>query len=244
MKQAFDWYSSVVLYQYACSRFSRLVEYKIRTLPSSLFALTNLQVLMLETAIVSLSISSYRFYGPDSVREYHNLSPQLISHDIISKLEELQGLSIVIHPQDRRWKEIAEEVTKDVATLKMLSYLEFYFPEVESFQCFIRTRPSWNEHILRKFRFIFGYDVKRIIHQSTRGRMSKRFTWNITLKPEACQNSGFVEVIVDEDKISEAAFPCLEYLLISYLPELKQICKLLVPCGSFHSLKYLTVNIC
>ncbi|KAG8381921.1 hypothetical protein BUALT_Bualt05G0023000 [Buddleja alternifolia] len=164
MKQAFDWkrrpYRSVTL---------DISSTELDDIPDEIGHLTRLKHIKLS------------FYGPDSVREYHSLSPQLISHDIISKLEELQGLSIVIHPQDRRWKEIVEEVTKDVATLKMLSYLEFYFPEVESFQCFIRTSPSWNEHILRKFRFIVGHDVKRIIHPSTRGNNQRLDNNAITL---------------------------------------------------------------
>ncbi|KAL0377041.1 UNVERIFIED_CONTAM: hypothetical protein Scaly_0821700 [Sesamum calycinum] len=103
------------------------------------------------------------FYGPDDESEYAHLPSKLISPRVLSHLKALQALGIIVHPEDHRWAKSAADIMNDIARLEMLSYLQFYFPEVEMFQDFIRASPSWKGHILRKFKFIVGHNVKRIV---------------------------------------------------------------------------------
>ncbi|KAK4425117.1 hypothetical protein Salat_1705600 [Sesamum alatum] len=178
--------------------FLDLSDTRIRTLPSSLFMLSKLKVIMLRncvsldklpteiqnlnhlevldlsgtelyylpdeigqlTGLTHLQIS---FYGPDDESEYAHLPLKLISPGVLSQLKALQALGIVVHPEDYRWTKGAADIMYDIARLEMLSYLQFYFPQVEIFQHFIQMSPSWKRHILRKFKFIVGNNMKRIV---------------------------------------------------------------------------------
>ncbi|CAL5348071.1 unnamed protein product [Camellia sinensis] len=103
------------------------------------------------------------FYGAYDDSEYLKLPPVLISSGIISKLLSLQALSIVVDPVDWRWKNNAKAITQDVSALSELTYLQFYFPEVELLELFIQKSLSWKAGQLGKFNFVIGKDIKRIV---------------------------------------------------------------------------------
>ncbi|CAL5417086.1 unnamed protein product [Camellia sinensis] len=103
------------------------------------------------------------FYGAYDDSEYLKLPPVLISSGIISKLLSLQALSIVVDPVDWRWKNNAKAITQDVSALSELTYLQFYFPEVELLELFIQKSLSWKAGHLGKFNFVIGKDIKRIV---------------------------------------------------------------------------------
>ncbi|KAI3448870.1 hypothetical protein Pfo_005535 [Paulownia fortunei] len=103
------------------------------------------------------------FYGPDDEREYVRLPCELFSQSILSDLKAIEALSIIVHPEDHRWTKLAACIMKDVGSLERLNFIQFYFPEVENFQDFIQMSTSWKNHRLKKFKFIVGHNVKRII---------------------------------------------------------------------------------
>ncbi|KAH6816809.1 hypothetical protein C2S51_000002 [Perilla frutescens var. frutescens] len=179
-------------------RFLDMSDTKIRILPSSLFNLSKLKVLLLRNCVClenlppeigklnhmeALDLSGTElydlpdeigrlgllrsmhlsFYGPDNESEYIHLPSQLVSPRFLSELKEIQALTISVHPDDHRWTEIAACIIKDISKLEMLSYLQFYFPEVEMFEIFIQTSHSWEKQKVSKFGFIVGQNVKRIV---------------------------------------------------------------------------------
>ncbi|KAI3448682.1 hypothetical protein Pfo_005347, partial [Paulownia fortunei] len=167
--------------------FLDLSDTRIRILPSSLFRLSKLKVLMLRNCVCLKELSSeigklnhmevldlsgtelynhlqLSFYGPDDESEYARLpSEQMISQSVLSELKALEALSIIVHPEDHRWTNISARILKDVSSLERLIFIQFYFREVEIFQDFIQMSCSWTERVLRKFKFVVGHNVKRII---------------------------------------------------------------------------------
>lgn len=170
---------------------------RIRILPSSLFNLSKLKVLLLRNCLCldtlpveieglvqleALDLSGTElydlpeeigelkhlrsmqlsFYGPDDESEYEHLPSRLVSPTFLSKLEEMEALSITVHPEDHRWTKLAACMVGDMSKLEKLSYLQFYFPEVETFEKFIETSSSWKENVLIKFNLTVGQNVKRI----------------------------------------------------------------------------------
>ncbi|XP_057777565.1 disease resistance protein RPV1-like isoform X2 [Salvia miltiorrhiza] len=177
--------------------FLDISDTKIRILPSSLFNLSKLKVLLLRNCICleklppeigklkkmevldlsgtelydlpdeisqlelvkSMQLS---FYGPDHESDYEHLPSRLVSPGFLSEIKGLQSLSISVHPEDHRWTEVVACILKDISKLEILSYLLFYFPQVEMFENFIEMSPSWKKLSLSKFNFTVGQDVKRI----------------------------------------------------------------------------------
>lgn len=183
-------------------------ETRIRALPSSLFKLPNLEVLMLRSCVCleslpgkvknltkmkvldlsgtdlyevpkeigevkALRLFHVQLYQPDYGSGYARLPVKLISPGTINTLQALESLSIVVHPEDQRWKDIADDIIKHVGTLEKLRYLHFYFPTVEALQTFTEMSPSWKDQRLRRFNFIVGEDIKRIISRVPSGVQSK-----------------------------------------------------------------------
>ncbi|KAJ0035495.1 hypothetical protein Pint_26078 [Pistacia integerrima] len=72
-------------------------------------------------------------------------SREMISSNIIVNLHSLEELSIEVSPTNKRWKHIAENIVAEVAALKELTTLSFYFPSMECFQTLINNSKSWNE---------------------------------------------------------------------------------------------------
>ncbi|XP_057778277.1 probable disease resistance protein At4g27220 [Salvia miltiorrhiza] len=159
---------------------------RIKTLPGSLFKLKNLQILLLRSCVCLDTLSAevgnltnlevldllgtdlpnlpkevggltklrhlqMSFYQPDC----GSSESELVS---ISELQALQGLSISVHPKDQHWARIVGDVIEQVVKLKKLSYLQFYFPSVEALVRFSRASLP-----LRRFSFVVGQNIKRII---------------------------------------------------------------------------------
>ena len=53
-----------------------------------------------------------------------------------------------------------------------------------------------------------------------------------------------IQEIVADMELSDAVFPILEHLTINSLPDLRKICKEMIPQGSFAKLRVLTVYTC
>ncbi|XP_057778279.1 uncharacterized protein LOC130997018 [Salvia miltiorrhiza] len=315
--------------------FLDMSDTKIRKLPSSLFELSKLKVLLLRNCIcleklppevrklssmealdlsgselyelpdeigelTSLRSMQLSFYGPDDESEYEDLPSRLVSPSFLSELKGIEALSVSVHPEDQRWTESVAGILKDISRLERLSYLHFYFPQVETFESFIQTSPAWKKQSLRKFEFTVGQNVKRIASRVpdeveslfSREERCLRYVNGDKVSPliqsalthvtsfyldhhteaqslSEFDNSNFHELrfclvrecpkmqaILDEENAG-SAFPCLEYLGIYFLWELKQvwkpapqagrvkrIFKTATPLRSFEALRYLTISTC
>ncbi|XP_044498227.1 disease resistance protein At4g27190-like isoform X2 [Mangifera indica] len=87
---------------------------------------------------------------------------EMISPKVIARLHSLEELGIDANPTDGRWDQIVGSIVTEVATLKELTTLCFYFPTVKSFKKFISESKSWNRkhewkpERLRSFNIIVG----------------------------------------------------------------------------------------
>ncbi|XP_044500055.1 putative disease resistance protein At1g63350 isoform X2 [Mangifera indica] len=102
------------------------------------------------------------FYGSIDDEEYVILPHHLISCSIISKLCNLETLSIVLYPGDARWYEDVKYIKTEVSKLKWLTSLTFHFPDIEHVQEFLRESDPWKNNLLMEFKFIIGHDFKDI----------------------------------------------------------------------------------
>ncbi|KAJ0034891.1 hypothetical protein Pint_26093 [Pistacia integerrima] len=118
--------------------------------------------------LASLKRLEVSFYGSIDDSEYVKLPRHLISSGIISKLCNLDTLSIVLCPGDERWHEDVEYVKTEVSKLKKLKFLCFHFPEVEHVQEFVTESEPWKKKLLMEFKFVVGHDVKSISSQVPR----------------------------------------------------------------------------
>lgn len=315
--------------------FLDMSDTKIRILPSSLFKLSKLKVLLLRNCICleklppeignlsrmeALDLSGTElydlpdeigllallrslqlsFYAPDDESEYEDFPSRLVSPSFFSELKNIEALSVSVHPEDYRWNETVTLIIKDISNLEVLSYLKFYFPQVETFESFIQTSPSWKERRLSKFDFTVGQNVKRIasrvpdeveslFSQEERclryvnGDKASPLIKSVLIRVTSFYLDHHTEVrslsdfdnsnlqglkfcVVREcpkmqavlvEKNAGSAFPCLEYLGIYFLWELKHVWKPAPPVGrvkrifkppapsrNFEALRYLTISTC
>ncbi|XXG62228.1 hypothetical protein AAC387_Pa05g0635 [Persea americana] len=84
----------------------------------------------------------------------------VISGGIISRLSQLEQLSIDLSSTESQfgheWNKWAEALLKDVSYMKGLMSLEFYFPQLESLECFLQTIRPWKEGRFTSFNFNVG----------------------------------------------------------------------------------------
>lgn len=113
--------------------------------------------------LASLRHLEVSFYGSISPCEYAKLPNELLSCGIMSKLISLETLRIDVSPGDLRWKNSVESITTEVCSLQKLTALNFCFPEVELLKLFLQTCSTWHKRLLTNFKFVVGYDVKRIV---------------------------------------------------------------------------------
>lgn len=142
-------------------------------LPSEVGTLECLEVLdlrgteikMLPKEIGKLTCLRYLaliFYGSIYKSEYIKLPPNLISSDILSRLQALETLSIDVHPGDKRWDKDVKNVMTEVSGLTKLSSLSFHFPEIECVAEFLKGS-AWNNQQLTEFKFVVGHDSKSVV---------------------------------------------------------------------------------
>lgn len=75
---------------------------------------------------------------------------------VFSNLYLLEELRIDVDPNNRRWEGVVKSITEEVATLKCLTSLSIFFPDVDCFKSFILTSPLWKEMHFT-FHFSVGY---------------------------------------------------------------------------------------
>lgn len=128
-----------------------LEETGIRNLPMNVGRLTNLK---------SLKVS---FYGYNNHNRKNNQSNTMIPQNVISKLLQLEELSIYVNPDDERWNVTVKDIVKEVCNLKRLEALKLYLPEVVLLNDFMGNGTSPINLSLLNFRFIVGSHSKRFI---------------------------------------------------------------------------------
>lgn len=148
---------------------------KLEAIPPQIGAITGLEVLNAQdTRITSLPLEIGQLthlkvlnvafsMGRDEIEE-----EVAISGGIISRLSQLEQLSIDLRSTESRfrdeWNKWAEALLKDVSYVKGLMGLEFYFPQLESLECFLQTILPWQEGRFTSFNF----DVGRYPSRSSR----------------------------------------------------------------------------
>ncbi|XP_044465499.1 probable disease resistance protein At4g27220 isoform X1 [Mangifera indica] len=68
----------------------------------------------------------------------------MISSNVIASLHSLEELGIVVDPTDGRWCQNVGNIVAEIAVLKELTTLCFYFPTMKCFETFISTSILWN----------------------------------------------------------------------------------------------------
>lgn len=97
------------------------------------------------------------FYGP--IVNCDNLPSELIPLETISRLLALEGLGISVRTGDSRWNKSINSITEEVAELKNLTDLRFYFPDDDILDFVIRRSSSWALNTLCKFKFVVGHNI-------------------------------------------------------------------------------------
>nr|POE97398.1 putative disease resistance protein [Quercus suber] len=124
----------------------------ILTLPEELAQLTGLKC---------LRVSFKQNFGcPNHI----NGKPKdLIPSNVIACLSSLQELSIDVDFKNQSWNQIVDRVAEEVASLKALTSLCFYFPKLSCFETFIKNSKSWKGNSMgwedngfRSFRILVG----------------------------------------------------------------------------------------
>ncbi|XP_059632997.1 disease resistance protein RPS2-like [Cornus florida] len=140
----------------------------IRSLPPSLFKLTELQVLILRhcncvgelppevgdlRALEVLDLHGTELFNlPDEVGKLGSLTHLQVSfYEAVDQME-----------CDMRWNKSAEDIALDVGSLDELTSLQFYFPNVDALNKFIKKSRPWRSNSLSKFKFIVGQKIKCI----------------------------------------------------------------------------------
>ncbi|KAL9160827.1 hypothetical protein ABFS82_08G226000 [Erythranthe guttata] len=148
--------------------------YCVEEIPAEIEKLNNLEVLdlsgtrqyVLPAQIGELTLLKHlqlSIFGSEYKEHYPVLKCPTIPHNILSKLEALESLSISAHSEDDSWPEHAAALITYIVRLERLTFLHFYFPEMDTFQEFIQTSRSWTDGRLRKFNFIVGTDFYRVV---------------------------------------------------------------------------------
>ena len=123
-----------------------LEETEITKLPVTVGKLANL---------TSLKVS---FYLPVNGNRKNDPANRIIPQNVISRLSQLEELSIDVNPKDERWNASIKDILKDVFCFNRLHFLKLHLPEV--FLLNDLRNLSWMH-----FKFIVGNNLKRIITQ-------------------------------------------------------------------------------
>ena len=142
-------------------------------LPPEVGELSNLEVLNLEeTEIINLPMNVERltnlkslkvsFYGYNNRNKKNSQSNTKIPHNMISKLLQLEELSIYVSPDDERWNVTVKDIVKEVCSFKRLEALKLYLPEVTLLNDFMGNGTLSINLALLNFRLIVGSHSKRL----------------------------------------------------------------------------------
>lgn len=128
---------------------------KIKSLPVEFGELSSLKCVFLTFA---------RLHVKEGNKEHeHNLKVRF-PVGIISKLPSLEELSIYVEGGTGDWQQWHDEsmkvVVNELSRLEHLSYLDFYFPNAECLEQFLRKCRSWKAGRLTRFRFRVGNHQK------------------------------------------------------------------------------------
>ena len=111
----------------------------LKELPAEIGDLCHLEVLDLEeteitklpvtvgklTNLTSLKVS---FYLPTNGNRKNNPSNRIIPQNVISRLFQLEELSIDVHPEDERWNATIKDILREVFCLNRLHFLKLQLP--------------------------------------------------------------------------------------------------------------------
>ena len=104
------------------------------------------------------------FYLPVNGNIKNDPANRIIPQNVISRLSQLEELSIDVNPEDERWNASIKDILKEVFFLNRLHFLKLHFPDV--FLLNDLRNLSWMH-----FKFIVGNNLKCIIsrlpHAST-----------------------------------------------------------------------------
>ena len=152
-----------------------------KELPIEVGELCHLEVLDLEgTEIIHLPVTigkltnltnlKVSFYPQANGNRKSNSSDRIIPQNVISKLLQLEELTIDTSLEDERWNVTIKDIVEEVCCLNMLHFLKLHLPEVLLLND-LRNESSLINLSWMHFRLIVGNHLKRIIsrlpHEST-----------------------------------------------------------------------------
>ncbi|KAJ0028590.1 hypothetical protein Pint_36254 [Pistacia integerrima] len=112
------------------------------------------------TALKCLRVSFKKDIGNQN--HVDGASREMISSDVIARLHSLEELGIVVDPTDGRWDQNVARIVAEIADLKELTTLCFYFPTLRCFETFVSGSTLWNGNNawqgerLRSFSIVVG----------------------------------------------------------------------------------------
>ncbi|KAL6329140.1 hypothetical protein AAG906_007686 [Vitis piasezkii] len=119
------------------------------------------------TNLTNLKVS---FYPQANGNRKSNSSDRIIPQNVISRLLQLEELTIDMSSEDERWNVTIKDIVEEVCCLNRLHFLKLHLPEVLLLND-LRNESSLINLSWMHFRFIVGNHLKRIIsrlpHEST-----------------------------------------------------------------------------
>ena len=152
-----------------------------KELPTEVGELCHLEVLDLEgTEIINLPVTigkltnltnlKVSFYPQANGNRKSNSSDRIIPQNVISRLLQLEELTLDTSLEDERWNVTIKDIVEEVCCLNRLHFLKLHLPEVLLLND-LRNESSLINLSWMHFRFIVGNHLKRIIsrlpHEST-----------------------------------------------------------------------------
>ncbi|OMO99488.1 Disease resistance protein [Corchorus capsularis] len=180
--------------------------------------------------LTSLRHLEVSFYGSNTSSDQVKLPRELIS-----SLQSLETLRISVYPGDNWWKKNVGSFVEEVSSLKKLTSLSIYLPQVESLQLFLQTSAAWKNETLREFKFVVGHDIK-----FNTSRIPQYLELNYGLMSGQC-----LRFVNSEKKIPDAIVTVLSRCSAFYLDHHLDISKLSeFGIGNLTKLKYCIISEC
>uniref|UniRef100_A0A7N2RCL1 NB-ARC domain-containing protein n=1 Tax=Quercus lobata TaxID=97700 RepID=A0A7N2RCL1_QUELO len=220
----------------------------ILTLPEELAQLTGLKC---------LRVSFKQNFG--CLNHINGKPKDLIPSNVIACLSSLQELSIDVDFKNQSWNQIVDRVAEEVASLKALTRLCFYFPKLSCFETFIENSKSWKRNSMgwedngfRSFRILVGNH--KILNKALSFELiGHHCAKNLSVigtkylkEVEACtiEECNEIESIIDGTIATGVLFEFLQKLHLINLPNLVSICRGSIDSTSLTKLTTLTLKSC